>query len=89
MNRGLHTFIVPIRDVKTHLPLPGVTVGDMGEKIGLNGIDNGFMMFNKYSIPHDSLLDRSASVSENGMYTTTVSKSKRFGECANQDQQSR
>ena len=38
---GLHTFIVPVRDVNTLHALPGVTVGDMGEKLGLNGKDNG------------------------------------------------
>ena len=37
---GLHSFIVPVRDANLQ-SLPGVVVGDMGEKIGLNGIDNG------------------------------------------------
>ncbi|XP_032687602.1 peroxisomal acyl-coenzyme A oxidase 3 isoform X2 [Odontomachus brunneus] len=80
VNHGLHPFIVQIRDVSTHLPLPGVTVGDMGEKIGLNGIDNGFMMFNKYYIPRSCLLDRTASVTEDGTYSLAIkNESKRFG----------
>lgn len=38
---GLSAFLVPIRCERTLLAFPGVTVGDLGEKIGLNGVDNG------------------------------------------------
>ncbi|XP_029165849.1 peroxisomal acyl-coenzyme A oxidase 3-like [Nylanderia fulva] len=80
VNRGLHLFVVPIRDPKTHLPFPGVTIGDMGEKIGLNGIDNGFIMFHEYSIPRTCLLNRTANISENGNYVLTVkNERKRYG----------
>ena len=46
---GLNAFVVPIRDKNTLLAFPGVTVGDLGEKIGLNGIDNGFGEFLRVS----------------------------------------
>lgn len=80
-NHGLHPFIVPIRNPETHLPYPRVTVGDMGEKIGLNGIDNGFVIFDNYPIPRICLLNRTADVSESGQYVLAVkNERKRFGE---------
>lgn len=80
VKHGLHVFIVPIRDSKTHLPLPGVTIGDMGEKIGLNGIDNGFIIFDKYSISHTCLLNRTADVTKDGKYVLTIKdERKRYG----------
>ena len=77
---GLHSFLVPVRDTKTLSPYPGVTVGDMGGKIGLNGIDNGFMQFNNYRISKDALMNRNADISPEGEYVLKVKdKNKRFG----------
>ena len=40
---GLHTFVVPIRDLYTHTAFSGVIVGDMGKKLGQNGLANGYV----------------------------------------------
>jgi acyl-CoA oxidase len=61
-DHGPHTFIVQIRDLETHKPLPGCTVGDIGPKYGLNSIDNGFIVFNKVRIPRFNMLANYAQV---------------------------
>nr|CAH7752266.1 unnamed protein product [Callosobruchus chinensis] len=76
-NYGLHAFVVPVRNPKTLLPYPGLTVGDMGEKIGLNGIDNGFIEFDNYEIPKDSLLNKLGDVTDDGKYTTPFKDPKK------------
>lgn len=52
----------------------------MGEKLGLNGVDNGFMIFNQYSIPRINLLNKNADVNKEGKYVPRIKdESKRFG----------
>jgi hypothetical protein len=66
---GPHAFIVQIRDLKTHMPLPGVTVGDVGPKFGLNTLDNGFALFDHVRIPHENMLAKySRVVKASGSY---------------------
>nr|CAD7457594.1 unnamed protein product [Timema tahoe] len=77
---GLHAFIVPLRDPNTLLVHPGIIIGDMGEKLGLNAVDNGFAIFNQYRIPKDNLLNKIGSVTPSGQYVSPVKDSrKRFG----------
>ncbi|KAI1305845.1 Peroxisomal acyl-coenzyme A oxidase 3 [Halotydeus destructor] len=77
---GLHSFLIPVRDPRTLQPYPNVTVGDMGGKVGLNGIDNGFMQFTHYRVNKDALMNRNADITADGQYVVKVKdKSKRFG----------
>ena len=55
---GPHFFIVPIRDKNTHLPLPGVVLGDVGKKTGLQGVDNGLLTFNRVRVPRRNMLNK-------------------------------
>ncbi|XP_045172714.2 peroxisomal acyl-coenzyme A oxidase 3-like [Mercenaria mercenaria] len=76
---GLHSFVVPIRD-QNLMALPGVMVGDMGEKLGQNGLDNGFLSLNKYRIPRENLLNKTGDVTPDGQYVTPYKDpNKRFG----------
>ncbi|ORZ10698.1 acyl-CoA dehydrogenase/oxidase, partial [Catenaria anguillulae PL171] len=65
---GPHPFVVPIRDPETHVPFPGVRVGDIGPKMGFNLIDNGWILFHKYRIPRTNLLMRFSQVTSKGQY---------------------
>ncbi|CAH0406276.1 unnamed protein product [Chilo suppressalis] len=77
-NHGLHGFLVPVRHPATLEVYPGLIIGDMGEKIGVNGIDNGFIMFNHYRIPRENLLNRTADVTEDGVYESSFSDPSRI-----------
>lgn len=79
-HHGLNGFMVPIRNISTLQPFAGVIVGDMGSKIGLNGIDNGFVMFDNYRIPKENLLSRTGDISDDGQYISSIkSNKKRIG----------
>lgn len=78
--QGLNAFLVPIRDPNTLITYPGVIVGDLGEKIGLNGVDNGFVMFNNYRIPKENLLSRTGDIDACGNLKSRVKDNrKRLG----------
>jgi len=65
---GPHAFVVQLRDMATHLPLDGVEVGDIGPKMGYNGVDNGFLRFDHVPVPRDAMLMRYSRVLPDGTY---------------------
>ncbi|XP_014245140.1 peroxisomal acyl-coenzyme A oxidase 3-like [Cimex lectularius] len=75
---GLHGFVVPVRDPDTRKPYKNITVGDIGEKAGLNGIDNGYIMFHNYRIPRENLLNRIGDINDDGDYETAYTDPQRL-----------
>eukprot|EP00933_Yihiella_yeosuensis_P039101 TRINITY_DN33051_c0_g1_i1.p1 TRINITY_DN33051_c0_g1~~TRINITY_DN33051_c0_g1_i1.p1 ORF type:complete len:717 (+),score=153.10 TRINITY_DN33051_c0_g1_i1:147-2297(+) len=65
---GPHPFFFQIRDYETHESLPGIELRDIGQKIGYNGMDNGFMRITDVKIPRRNLLMRFVSVDKDGNY---------------------
>ncbi|KAK4905575.1 hypothetical protein LTR49_025144 [Elasticomyces elasticus] len=59
---GPHPFVVHIRDLETHEPLPNICIGDIGSKFGYNTMDNGYLLFNQVKVPHISMLAKFSSV---------------------------
>jgi acyl-CoA oxidase len=75
---GINAFIVPLRDANGKV-LDGITIGDCGLKMGLNGVDNGTISFDKVVIPKENMLDRFASINEKGEFESPVpSDNRRF-----------
>lgn len=65
---GVKTFVVPLRD-SAHNLLPGVSVGDIGAKMGRDGIDNGWIQFSSVRIPRFFMLQKFCQVSREGEVT--------------------
>jgi acyl-CoA oxidase len=50
--------------------MKGVTIVDMGMKMGLNGVDNGALFFDKVRVPRENLMNRYSDVDEKGNFTS-------------------
>ena len=70
--KGLHWFVVPLRDLESRRVLPGVSVGDVGPKASRNAVDNGWIQFTNVRIPRENMLMRWAQVEPNGNFIPAV-----------------
>lgn len=61
-------FIVPLRDLDTWMPLPGINAGDMGPKMGYHSKNNGWCTFDKVRIPRENMPMKYVSVDREGNF---------------------
>jgi len=59
---GPHPFLVQVRRYEDHTVLPGISVGDIGPKMGFAALDNGYIAFNNHRIPRSNMLSRYAKI---------------------------
>jgi len=57
VNEGINSFIVQVRDENMKAS-KGVYIEDMGMKLGLNGIDNGRLVFNQVVVKREAMLNK-------------------------------
>ncbi|XP_013188653.1 probable peroxisomal acyl-coenzyme A oxidase 1 [Amyelois transitella] len=76
---GIHSFMVQIREEETHMPLPGIKVGDIGVKLGLNAVNNGFLGLDNVRIPRNQMFMKHAQVLEDGTYVRSRHSKLNYG----------
>ena len=77
-SHGVHALVVPLRDDDGNV-CEGVRIEDSGEKMGMNGVDNGRIWFDQVRVPREALLNRYGDVDERGEYTSPIENAnKRF-----------
>lgn len=78
-DHGIQMFLVQLRDLQTHQPMPGITVGDIGPKFGANAVDNGFVMFDHVRIPLNQMLMGLSKLSPDGTFSKPVNSKLMYG----------
>jgi acyl-CoA oxidase len=61
--------MVQLRSLDDWKPLPGIELGDIGLKLGMNGNDNGYAVFHHARIPRRNMMMGQAKVARDGKYT--------------------
>ncbi|KAI8641874.1 hypothetical protein BD408DRAFT_345331 [Parasitella parasitica] len=67
-NVGLNWFVVQLRSKYTGELEPNVMAGDIGQKVGHAGVDNGWIQFRQKRIPRTDMLAKWVSLDRQGNY---------------------
>jgi alkylation response protein AidB-like acyl-CoA dehydrogenase len=70
-DHGLNWFIVQLRSLEDGALMPGVTCGDVGAKMGRQGLDNGWIQFTHVRIPLENMLMKWSQLSPDGTFTAS------------------
>lgn len=82
-HEGIQVFLVKIRNERGE-PLPGVSIDDMGMKMGMNGIDNARIIFNNFKADKSSMMPRYSQLDAQNNLVSEISKKRdRFLAVAN------
>jgi acyl-CoA oxidase len=65
--------------LETHKSLPGIIVGEIGNKIGFNTVNNGYLGFENVRVPLKNMLMKNAKVLENGEFVRQKSSILAYG----------
>jgi len=75
-HHGVHCLVVELRDEDGKIR-EGVRIEDCGEKMGLNGVDNGRIWFDGVRVAREALLNRYGDVAADGTYSSPIESSGR------------
>ncbi|CAH2049995.1 unnamed protein product, partial [Iphiclides podalirius] len=76
---GIQPFMVQLRDEETHMPLPGIKLGEIGAKLGFNTVNNGYLGFENHRIPRDRMLMKNAQVLKDGTFVASTNSKLTYG----------
>lgn len=76
---GIHPFIVQLRDEETWMPMPGIQIGEIGPKLGMKSVNNGYLGFENVRIPRKQMLMKNAQVLADGSYIKSPSSVLTYG----------
>jgi acyl-CoA oxidase len=69
--QGVQVFMLQIRD-ENHKPLPGIRLGDLGNKMGDKPNDTGFMWLENVRIPRENMLMKYRRVTKDGKFEDVI-----------------